>query len=77
MPFATLMLAMAASVQSTAPPTTHERRTYDPERVICRNIVRTGTRAAIRTCLTAREWEVIDEHAQEMIREVQRKPIVN
>ncbi len=69
-----LTLFLAAAAQSAAPPTTHERRTKDGDRIVCRSLMRTGTRRATRTCLTVRQWEIIDEHGQELIREVQRKP---
>lgn len=69
---ATFMVAVAPQQAELSP----QRSRYNPDRVVCRSIVRTGTRHAIRTCLTVREWEIIDEHAMELIREVQRKPII-
>ena len=69
----TALLALGAAGTLPAVPAQTGR---SPERVVCRSIVRSGTRVEQRVCLTAREWEIIDEHAMELVREVQRKPII-
>ena len=70
----TLLLALGATNAGDSNPSPAVRA---KDRVVCRGITRTGTRVEQRVCLTARDWEIIDEHAMELIREVQRKPIIN
>ena len=73
---ATVLLALAAAQTVDAAPAARPANARGPDRVICRGVTRTGTRVEQRVCLTAREWEIVEEHAMELIREVQRKPIL-
>ena len=72
----TLLLALGATNAGDSNPPGRSPAVRAKDRVVCRGITRTGTRVEQRVCLTARDWEIIDEHAMELIREVQRKPII-
>lgn len=44
----------------------------DPNRVVCRNDINTGSRLKKKTCRTQAEWDEIAERTAEMHRDLQR-----
>jgi hypothetical protein len=44
----------------------------DPDRMICKNVIPTGSRIGKRTCMTARNWNQAQKDARDAVDQVQR-----
>ena len=64
--------APIASTATAQPATTAQAATGD-DRVVCKEIRKTGTRFGTRQCLTVAQWEAIRRGAEEGVDEIQRR----
>jgi hypothetical protein len=71
----TLLIAVMLSSSAAAPAPNSAANPYkhDPNRVICKQITRTGSRASVeRICATRREWQAAENRSRNFIATMQR-----
>jgi hypothetical protein len=64
------MLSSAAAPAANSPSSPYR---HDPNRMICKQITRTGSRASVeRICATQSEWRMAEERSRNFIARMQR-----
>ena len=65
-------LALGISACASSPSSETMLADNDPNRIVCRDDINTGSRLKKKTCRTQQEWDEIAEQTAEMHRSLQR-----
>lgn len=72
-----MLIALAAALAAAAPAATDPTdNKADPDAIICKSVVKTGTRLSSRLCHTRGEWEAIERRSQDSIKDTVDRPLI-